>query len=284
MVNKTRSTVPVGANQPVRFYKFVAVSFLCLTVLLLGLIVFMGAKRAEITVITRSDAVDVTFPLEIGAGATAAPVSGTVTTTVVTAQKSFQPRSTRQETVSRASGVVKLYNDSGTAQPLVATTRLLSPANILYRLKKGVTVPAKGTVEAEVYADKEGEDSNLDPAVFSIPGLSAARQKEVYAKSERPLKAGVRQIGIVGEADIERATAEMLEELKVLGQAKLETQFPGAKVFSLPVQHVVEPDTAIGEETDSFVLSGRLTLAGVALDAGRLADQVVAVYEERHRS
>ena len=35
-----------------------------------------------------------------------------------------------------ATGKVTLYNNRETAQPLVATTRLLTPDNILFRLKE----------------------------------------------------------------------------------------------------------------------------------------------------
>lgn len=274
MVNKTRSTVPIGAGQPVRFYKFVAVTFLCLTIILLGLIVFMGAKRAEITIITRSEAVDAVFPLEIGPGAEKTSVSGIVTTTVVRVAKIYEPKGTRQEVAERATGFVTLYNDSPVAQPLVATTRLLSPGGILFRMKKGATVPANGNLETEVYADKDGEASNLaEPTDFTIPGLSSARQKEVYAKSVKPLKAGIKDIGVVSEADMKKAISETLEALKSDGQKNLAAVFKDKKVYTAIIESSTKSNTDVSQETDNFTITGIATVAGVVIDDKQLAEQ-----------
>lgn len=265
MVHKTHTTSPNGYGQPVRFYKAVAITFLCLTLGLLAVIVFMSSKRAEITIITRSDSVDVNFPLTLGVGAVDAPIKGTASSTVIAFEKTFQPSGVKQVTNPAKTGVVTLFNDSATAQPLVATTRLLSPNGILYRLKKGVTVPAKGTVLTEVYPDKSDDSSAIsEPTSFTIPGLSASRQKEVYAKSDTPLS-GISQVGAVSEDDIKRATDAYIEALKDRAKELATNQSAGAhKAVGFVAQYTADPDKAIGTQTDSFAIKGKATIVLVS--------------------
>ena len=113
-----------------------------------------------------------------------------------------------------------MRNDSSISQPLVATTRLLTADGILFRMKKGATVPANGTVEVDVYADKSGKASEIGPSKFTIPGLNEARQKVVWAESIKPMVGGVRQFGVIGSEDIKEAEGEMLAELKKSGRRK----------------------------------------------------------------
>ena len=147
-----RKETNLDGGQSVRFYKIVALSFLFLTIALLAVIVFMSSKRATITVITKPDPVEVNSTLEINNKDEGG--NGQIVTTEVSLQKTFKPESTKEE-VSVAIGFVTLHNEKDFAQPLVATTRLLSPDGILFRLKSRVTVPAQGAIDAEVYADEE---------------------------------------------------------------------------------------------------------------------------------
>ncbi len=264
MVHKTHTTGPGGYGQPIRFYKAVAITFLCLTLGLLAVIVFMSAKRADITIITRSDAVDVNFSVMVGAGAPDSPVKGTASSTVITLEKIFKPSGVKKVETGSATGVVTLYNTSAIAQPLVATTRLLSPNEVLYRLKKGVTVPSNGSIEAEVYPDKIDESSSITkPTTFTIPGLSSARQKEVYAKSTQSLS-GTREVGIISESDIKQAREVFIEALKDKAKELAALQFPTQKSFGFIAQYTSEPDKTIGAETDSFVFTGKATVVLVA--------------------
>lgn len=259
MVHTTRTTGPAGYGQPVRFYKAVAITFLCLTLGLLAAIAFMSAKRTEITVITKADAVDISVPVEIGTNAESS-VKGSVTSTIITFEKSFSPRTTTT-TRGAVTGTVTLYNDSGVEQPLVATTRLLTSTGVLYRLKNGVTVPAKGTVTASVYPDKADASSDIEPTTFTIPGLSESRQKEVYAKSTTRLSGtGTREIGIVTEEDIKSANAAFVEALKARATEMAQAKYPTDKAVGYVAQYTADTKAKVGDLTDSFTVSGKGTV------------------------
>ena len=82
---------------------------------------------------------------------------------------------------TKAHGTMRIYNNYSTAaQTLVATTRFISNEGKLFRTKERVVIPggyyeggklAAGFIDIEVIADQPGEDYNIDPSTFSIPGF-----------------------------------------------------------------------------------------------------------------
>src|SRR3989339_395488 len=196
-----RHETAVLANEPVRFYKIVALTFLVLTFILLGVIITLSSKKATITVITRAEPVEATTSLEVEKGKENV---AKLVWTEVELVKSYKPTASKEE-ASIAQGKVVLYNETDYDQPLVATTRLLSPEGILFRLKTKVLVPAKGSVEAEVYADKSGKENEIGPTKFTIPGLSETLQKVIYAQSSAPMVGGVKTIGVLTKEELDQA-------------------------------------------------------------------------------
>jgi len=266
-----RQPVPPPAAQPVRFYKIVAISFLLITLVLLGLIVFLSSKRASITIVTRSEPVHAQKVIDVGDGATSG-IDGFVTTTVFSLTELYSPRGETQVD-GRAEGVITIINETNSAQPLVATTRFLTPDNILFRLKEGVTVPANGQIDAVVAADLEGPAGDIGPTNFTIPGLREETQKVIYAKSDAAMRGGVRTIGVLSESDIATAEEKMLASLKQQGASQLQELYSDRTGLFDVVQHTVEYDeTLLGEEIDSFELTGRATIVGVFYDAQAMQD------------
>lgn len=244
-------------DQPVRFYKYVALTFLLVTIVLLGVIVFMSSKRATVTVITRSDSVEVNETVLIGEGG----VAGEMKTEDVELTVSFKPTEAKEEQ-SIALGFVTLHNESGASQPLVATTRLLTGEGILFRLKDRVTVPAGGTIQAEVYADQSGQASEIGPSKFTIPGLREETQKLIYATSEESMKGGIKKTGVLSTADWTRAQQEMQEKLKALGSEKFTTTEGQAVVFGL-TNFEMTSEAKVGDELEEFTAVGKGKLVAV---------------------
>jgi len=118
---------------------------------------------------------------------------------------SLDPEGEGKEVPGIATGMVTIYNEMSFSQGLIATTRLLTPDDKLFRIKEGVTIPAGDKVAVEAYADQVGPSGNIGPTSFTIPGLSPARQKQVYAKSEQPFAGGLSTIKILTNTDFTRA-------------------------------------------------------------------------------
>ncbi len=262
--HRQETSMPPGPlHQPVRFYKVVALTFLGLTIILLGLVVFMSTKRATITIMTKATAVDVNTTVDIGPEDSNASIKGIVTTTIITLDQTFQVSGEAEEP-SIATGIALIHNDSPRPQPLIKTTRLLNEDNILFRLKNAVTVPANGSVEAEIYADVEGKSSNIGPSKFTIPGLNETRQKEVYATTEEEIKNGIRTVGTLSAEDIKVSEKILLEKLEEKGKQELENSVEGEynKLFYV-VGSTIEANEKIGDEVNGLNLSGTATILGI---------------------
>lgn len=102
---------------------------------------------------------------------------------------------------TKARGTVVLYNAfSKESQPLVATTRLQSSDGKIFRIVQSVTIPGfseqdgqtqPGSVEVEVQADDPGQEGNIDPTKFTIPGFSGGPKAEkIYAESKEAFHGG----------------------------------------------------------------------------------------------
>lgn len=276
-----RSQFGTPAPEPsVRFYKIVALSFLGVTLILLGLIIFMSSKRATITVLTKPEPVEIRASVGVNTGEEGRRITGVVTSTVLTVEKKFSPTGTKEEP-GIATGKVTIYNETANSQPLVATTRLETPEKVLFRIKTAVVVPANGSVDVEVYADKEGTTGNIKPSTFIIPGLSSAALREaIYAKSTEEMTGGTRTIGVLSTEDVEKAKKALLAQLEEAGKNELKALYPEYEgTFVADVGEVeMVGDTEVGTEVSEFTLKGLVTVAAVFYrteDLQRLGEQML---------
>lgn len=168
-----------------------------------------------------------------------------------------------------ATGRVTITSTWSFEQPLVATTRLLSKEDVLFRLKDAVTVPANGSVDADVYADVPGPSGEIGPTTFTIPGLNVTKQTLITAKSETKMTGGSRTVGTVTQADVDAIVAQLEVEFSTKGTAALASKLDSGEVFVTdPVvsdrkTQSVKP--GIGTETSAITVTERrdLTLFAV---------------------
>lgn len=253
-------------EQPVRFYKAVALVFLCLTVLLLGIILFMSAKRAVITIEATAEPVSVSGTVEVFSGG---GLEGVVSSTVLTLMETASPAGGK-EVDGVATGMVLLHNETDAAQALVATTRLLTPEGVLIRLKERVQVPAHGTVSAEVYADQKGASGNIGLSRFTIPGLSADKQQVMYATNDAPMTGGLRRVGVMTIDDKKEAEKRMTDRLLEEAKKQLEPGAAGRAATYALLQYNVTVEPEVNTETDEIRVSGRGTVVAVFYDGNAL--------------
>lgn len=264
MVSRRKQT-SMPTEQPVRFYKIIALTFLCLTVLLFGAVIFMSSKRAVITIETKATPIDINNDIVVGDGIENQPVAAIVTTTIMSVQQEFSPTGNKEEP-GVATGMVTLHNETSSAQPLVATTRLLTDGGILFRLKKGVTVPAQGTIDAEVYADVAGKGGEIGASKFTIPGLPDAKQKVIYATSENPMVGGVKKSGILSQADLDDAEKKLTATVDEGIKKQLGTVYAGKEVIFNVVSIDKKVNGKVGEVISNAVLEGKAKVAVVVYD------------------
>lgn len=267
-------------EQPVRFYKIVALTFLFLTIILLGIIMFMSSKRATIVIESKATPVDISDSVLIGRGNVAGSLKGNVTSKTVALMKDFYPTGINEEP-AKAEGVVTLRNDSKISQTLVASTRLLTPNNVLFRIKEKVVVPAKGVVDVSVYADVPGESGNIEATTFTIPGLTAAKQKELYGVSSAVMTGGVRKFGILSADDIEKAKGQLRAAMQKQAEEELSSDnLEMTGVFSVG-DEAYEINAKVGDEVSIFSLKGKTTILGIFYNAEDLQNIANKFLERR---
>jgi hypothetical protein len=128
------------------------------------------------------------------------------------------PSSGKTSKESKAHGKIKISSSYNLPIKLTANTRFQAPSeeNVLYfRSTKAVIVPAKGNLEIDVVADRPGEEYNIEPATFSIPGLVGKPEyTSIFGKSFSRMEGGFKgDVARVEEEDLNRAKSVLTEKL-----------------------------------------------------------------------
>jgi len=136
----------------------------------------------------------------------------------------------------KASGKITVYNNYGSApQKLIANTRFQTSDGKVYRIKGAISVPGMGVLEATVYADQAGEEYNIGPSDFTLPGLKGGpRFEKVFAKSKTTMSGGASgNARVVKKEDIDSIRTAVNEKLKNRLTETLSKQKPeGYVLFS----------------------------------------------------
>ncbi len=268
---------PTLKPQPVNLYKKIAISFVVMTGFLVLFVIYLSFGQAEIIITPVREPVEVNFiadlmPKEIGEGAGVVPgritIPGRLNETVVSGSKEYEASGTKviQEEVG---GKVTIINNYSKVQPLVATTRLLSPEGILFRTKERVDVPPGGKVEVEVYADPPtGQAANLGPTHFTIPGLWSGLQDKIYGESYEKMRGGEREVKIVTQNDLDKAYADLTKNLSqgVIEEIKKEMEAAGEILGKVLITEILERKSNASPDDikDKFIVTLKFRAVGVA--------------------
>ncbi len=258
-------------RQSVALYRRIAVSFIVFTLILIVVVIYLSFSEAVIVVYPKEDVVTTNFIV------TTKSLSGKVFEENFTRSLTYQ--STGEKVVeSDILGTVTLFNNYSIKQPLVATTRLLTPDGQLFRLKNTVAVPPHGTVKnVAIYAD--------DPATlklpipekerFTIPGLYSGLQDKIYAETDTALESASRKVRVINSDDIKKAE-EQLERILVEDAKKKFESLLIAEGTSLKIELTklevlaVTTDGKVDEERDEFEVTMNARVVGIAFDRATL--------------
>lgn len=186
-----------------------------------------------------------------------------------------QVKASGKENVSvRAEGKIFVYNTKSTSpQRLVKNTRFESKEGLIYKIKESIEVPGvtknaqgetvPGSVVADVYADGTGEQYNIEPARFTVPGLKGSEQYDsVYGESTSPFTGGFEgEKYIIDEDELNTAKQALHIDLRDKLLAQLNEKRPaGFVVYDDAVTITFEslPSTEYGESLATIKEVGRL--------------------------
>ncbi len=208
-------------------------------------------------------------------------LDGEIWNDTISMTKTFTVEKEYQEIEGKASGEIVIFNNNSKPQTLVATTRFLTPDNILYRLEKRVVIPPKSSITSIITADKPGASGNITgPITLSIPGLNPAMQQRVYGKLEGSLSGGIKRRGKLTQEDIDRGVSiikdaiayearvkrlsDSLEKNGIPEQASLPESLTKTKILSKDIS------ASVGELVDNFTVSVTAQVTGVSYDRNDL--------------
>ena len=108
-------------------YRRVAISFVVLTVLLVGIIVFFSLAKATVAVVPKDELKSAEFlvnakPAPTDGAVSVGTINGVYLEKVVQEEGTFEASGTTEKQ-GRAEGTITVINTTSAAQPLVATTR-----------------------------------------------------------------------------------------------------------------------------------------------------------------
>ncbi|PIP17509.1 MAG: hypothetical protein COX43_03945 [Parcubacteria group bacterium CG23_combo_of_CG06-09_8_20_14_all_35_9] len=272
----SNSTNPIIANQ---IYRRIALSFIGLTVVLVLVILYLSSARATLEVKLAKTNVNISFKAPVEEiSLTPDPqklevIPGRVIE--VTKEKSQKFPSTGSKTVtSSATGKITVINRYSKTQPLVATTRFLSPQGVLFRSKYRIDVPPGGKKEVEVYADKSGKEGKIGPTHFTIPGLWAGLQDKIYGESYAPMTGGEKTVKFVTGDDITKGREKLSQELFETALEEFGSRLREKETFlaESTTKEIVESkvNATANSEKDEFEVSLRVKVVGVALEEEKL--------------
>lgn len=196
----------------------------------------------------------------------------------------------KKHIVSKASGKITIYNEfSSSDQKIVATTRFLSKDGHIFKIDENVTIPGFSRVEGKdvpgevsvmVYADKAGEEYNIGPESFTIPGFQGTgKYSTIYARSSAAMTGGAdREALYFSESDYIAAKEKLVKVVR----EKNDQDILAKKTVSYLLldgtrkedETKIVTDVKVGDISDSFKMTVSIKESGLFVNKDNI-DEIV---------
>jgi hypothetical protein len=194
-----------------------------------------------------------------------------------------------------ATGVITFINQASSPLEILpgAIVRTATGTTVRFKTVTTATLNASigATAQAEIEALEAGPIGNVDRATITEVETSALRGK-VRVINEQPTQGGgVKQVGVVTRADMDRLKAQLLQQLQQRAFMELQSQL-GEQEFLPPESMTTEImaevyDQFLDAEADLLHLQMRISTTGTAVDRANanllayeaLKDKIPVTYE-----
>jgi hypothetical protein len=260
-------------KRPLRLYRNIALTFVAATIILVVIIGYFAFVQVTITIIPNQENTNDSLIFDVydqdkNTTVSGNAVLGLVKKTSVSVAKGY-PATGVDVIGEEAVGTTTIISSYDKNQPLVATTRLLTPDGKLFRIKETVNVPAGGSVVVPIYADQPSKDMAIGPSRFSIPGLWAGMQDKIYAQSDQPIVYQQKVKRHITSEDIANSYVDLKQEALAKAQAEASgTDQNLSKVISSVDEATIKDQTTgiAGAEQDNFDSSISVDVTKVAFN------------------
>ncbi len=177
--------------------------------------------------------------------------------------ESRYPATGKKAVQKKATGKITVYNAySSDPQPLVASTRFVTPDGKIFRLAKGTTIPGAkivsgkvipSSIDLSVIADKPGSDYNIGPVnYFSVPGFEGTpKYQGFYGESKDPMSGGViGEVPVPTDSDIKLAKTEAVAKIEAELKDKITGKIPSSLKIIDGASSFVVLSQKVNQETD----------------------------------
>jgi hypothetical protein len=169
-----------------------------------------------------------------------------------------------KEKESKAEGVITVYNNYHLDQTLVQKTRfwcfIKGDELREFKTKEKVIIPSGEHLDVEVVASLPGEEYNIPPCTFSVPGLKGSpRYTAVYGESSSPMTGGeITKVSQVTAEDLSRAKEVLTKEAFEKSKKSLEDLISSDDYIAVEGgtrQKIIESGSPAepGEELEKFL-------------------------------
>lgn len=276
---------PVPGQRSVSVYRRIAATFLALTAGVVALVAYIVFARAEVVVMSNQEEVTANFIVDVARKPVDSEVKGDVFEATETLTQTF-PSASLVTVDTHAEGKVKITSTLFRAQTLIATTRLLTPDGVLFRIKKTVVVPANGSVEVEAFADESGPTGDVGMATFTIPGLNPDTRRFFKVETVGPMLGAKKEVRMVTKQDVDAAGEVLTEKLTATLTEALRSK---AKDAGAPVDGeliTIEKtaqvaDVPVGSEAPEFAVTVTARATGAFYDRAAFDARVKTSLVER---
>ncbi len=196
----------------------------------------------------------------------------------------------------RAKGFIRVYNNHSTSpQVLVANTRFVSGDGKLFRSIKRERIPGQkwergrlvaGFIDIEVIAAEAGQEYNIGPSNFSIPGLAGTPLFfALHGQSFQPMEGGFRKkVAQVTSQDLKEAENILTEKSKQKSKESLKLEIPsGLSLLNQAIsQEIISSSFSkkAGQEAESFTSEVKIKTKGLAFQKAELEKFIQKHIEE----
>lgn len=183
--------------------------------------------------------------------------------------------SEKRSVESKAKGTITVFNKNSSPQILVAGTRFESALGKIYKIEKGIMVPANGSIDVEVTAQVPGSEFNEEELVdFTIPGFKeqhSSKFKTVYAKSKTKIIGGFSgDTFVVGQDDIKNAESSVLKDAIFEASQSLKKKTPDDSfLLAESIKYKVlekNSEPKLGQSGDKFTINLAGSISGIVVN------------------
>ncbi len=186
---------------------------------------------------------------------------------------------------TKANGTITVYNNyDSDDHPLVSGTRFVSSGGLVFRSTEDVVVPGgnvkngkivPGQVGVSVQADQNGDQYNLGPGKYTIPGLPADQQTGIYGQGNQMKDGTTKTAKVVTQADVEKAQVAALASDKPASAKELAGKASASQAVIDPSlqQNVTSSDVkpAVNSEAQTATLTIQVAYSQLAVKKSELA-------------